>query len=616
MVSYLRDFVDLPLGVYPNLGYYTDRGWRFDPGDRRRRVRRAGARLARGGRADHRRLLRRRPEHIAAARERLAGTRPRAHRRPLEDALDGAREPATAAAVVDATPARRPLYPLDFPDLVVEPGVVAPGPPSFLRGGYLYRRGHRRAPRAASTSAAAPASSACSSRSTAPRTCTASTSTAAPSPTRSPTRSATASATASRAATRRPLPVDPRGALRGDRRQPDQKPVGPVRAQRQPPAGRTTGAACCSTSCSPSCPTRSRPRASPTSCSSRSCPQRRTAALLAAAGLDARGRRLRRLPAAARLRGQPRPRSSAWRSSATPTTCGRRQATLVAYLLEIHARAMTAERAARGDQRRRRGARPARGRRAGERDRRARRRRGGRRGRARPRAAQPGRRRPAGRRGRCTDARLRRAATRAALAYPLIEGELLRRRARRVRRRRRAAGAPGVLDGCAGTGYVAAPIVLGGHGVGFLHGDRAPARRRAPPRARRWRASPAGFAAIYERAVLLQRLRDQRRELRAHRDWAEARSVRAQRRRRSTSRTTARSATPRSTRPRRPTRPGDQLTAREVDVLQHMVARRVQRRHRARAVRLRGHGQVPRQEHPAQDAASNRAEATSRYLRA
>ena len=32
MVSYLRDFVDLPLGVYPNLGYYTDRGWRFDPG--------------------------------------------------------------------------------------------------------------------------------------------------------------------------------------------------------------------------------------------------------------------------------------------------------------------------------------------------------------------------------------------------------------------------------------------------------------------------------------------------------------------------------------------------------------------------------------------------------
>src|SRR3954454_17794275 len=32
MVSYLRDFCDLPLGVYPNLGYFTDSGWRFDPG--------------------------------------------------------------------------------------------------------------------------------------------------------------------------------------------------------------------------------------------------------------------------------------------------------------------------------------------------------------------------------------------------------------------------------------------------------------------------------------------------------------------------------------------------------------------------------------------------------
>ena len=32
MLSYLRDFTDLPLGVYPNLGYYTDEGWRFEPG--------------------------------------------------------------------------------------------------------------------------------------------------------------------------------------------------------------------------------------------------------------------------------------------------------------------------------------------------------------------------------------------------------------------------------------------------------------------------------------------------------------------------------------------------------------------------------------------------------
>jgi S-methylmethionine-dependent homocysteine/selenocysteine methylase len=30
MVSYLRDFTDLPLGVYPNLGYYTIEGWRSE----------------------------------------------------------------------------------------------------------------------------------------------------------------------------------------------------------------------------------------------------------------------------------------------------------------------------------------------------------------------------------------------------------------------------------------------------------------------------------------------------------------------------------------------------------------------------------------------------------
>ena len=64
-------------------------------------------------------------------------------------------------------------------------------------------------------------------------------------------------------------------------------------AGRSVPAGRrrtgrsTTGGAACSTSCSPSCPTRSRPRASPTSCTSRSSPARRTDRLLAAAGLRA-----------------------------------------------------------------------------------------------------------------------------------------------------------------------------------------------------------------------------------------------------------------------------------------------------------------------------------------
>ena len=39
MLSYLRDFTDLPLGVYPNLGYLSSAGWRVDAEHRRRRVR-------------------------------------------------------------------------------------------------------------------------------------------------------------------------------------------------------------------------------------------------------------------------------------------------------------------------------------------------------------------------------------------------------------------------------------------------------------------------------------------------------------------------------------------------------------------------------------------------
>lgn len=30
MVSWLRDFTDMPLGIYPNLGRYLDPGWQFD----------------------------------------------------------------------------------------------------------------------------------------------------------------------------------------------------------------------------------------------------------------------------------------------------------------------------------------------------------------------------------------------------------------------------------------------------------------------------------------------------------------------------------------------------------------------------------------------------------
>ncbi|HEX6025757.1 MAG TPA: homocysteine S-methyltransferase family protein [Solirubrobacter sp.] len=138
MVSYLRDFVDLPLGVYPNLGYYTDRGWRSDPGVGGAEY----AELALSWREEGAQIIGGccgvRPEHIAAARERLEGTRP-GHRRPaIEPAANG--KPSTPAPPWKDTRGRT-LYPLPFPRLDVEPGVVAPSAPSFMAWRHLFREG-------------------------------------------------------------------------------------------------------------------------------------------------------------------------------------------------------------------------------------------------------------------------------------------------------------------------------------------------------------------------------------------------------------------------------------------------------------------------------------------
>lgn len=137
MVSYLRDFTDLPLGVYPNLGYYTDRGWHFEPGvgsDEYARMalrwRDEGAQIIGGCCGVG-------PAHIAAAREALEPTRP-GHRHvngPAEsEGLLG--DPGAATpAWVDRR--RRPLYPLDFPDLVADEGVALPSAGSIMAWQYL-----------------------------------------------------------------------------------------------------------------------------------------------------------------------------------------------------------------------------------------------------------------------------------------------------------------------------------------------------------------------------------------------------------------------------------------------------------------------------------------------
>ena len=145
MVSYLRDFSDLPLGVYPNLGYFTDAGWRFDPGVGGDEY----AEMALGWREEGAQIVGgccgTKPEHIAAARERLAGTKPGHRRRGGLDDLDG-NGTATAAGRAKApepwTDGRdRRLYPLPFPDLAVDPGVHPPGEASFMVWRHLFREG-------------------------------------------------------------------------------------------------------------------------------------------------------------------------------------------------------------------------------------------------------------------------------------------------------------------------------------------------------------------------------------------------------------------------------------------------------------------------------------------
>jgi S-methylmethionine-dependent homocysteine/selenocysteine methylase/SAM-dependent methyltransferase len=140
MVSYLRDFTDLPLGVYPNLGYYTSAGWRFEEGvggseyaEMALRWRREGAQIVGGCCGVG-------PGHIAAAHERLTGTKPGRSRPGQHVGEDGiATVPKPSAPWADRR--RRSLYPLQFPELVAHAGVPAAIPGSYMTWRFLFEEG-------------------------------------------------------------------------------------------------------------------------------------------------------------------------------------------------------------------------------------------------------------------------------------------------------------------------------------------------------------------------------------------------------------------------------------------------------------------------------------------
>jgi LuxR family transcriptional regulator, regulator of acetate metabolism len=205
------------------------------------------------------------------------------------------------------------------------------------------------------------------------------------------------------------------------------------------------------------------------------------------------------------------------------------------------------------------------------------------------------------------------------LGYPLLEAEMLRRRRAAIvaAPENPHAAARHAFAGVMGWGeHLAAPVVLEGRVIGFLHGDRATAAPLAIADRDGLQRFAAAFADVFERAVLRRRLRVQRQELRQVASWADARTSELSDG--AIDLAVERDA-PGGDEPVR-AQGGDAalrdlLTRRELDVLEHMV-RGETNADIARALVV-SEGTVKfhvknilRKLH-----ASNRAEATSRYLR-
>lgn len=133
-LAWLRDFTDLPLGVYPNVGRYVESGWKFDPAAGPEEFaaqalawREEGAQLIGGCCGVG-------PAEIALLKRRMAGV-PRGDSRPAQSADS---EAPAAAEPPWRDAAGRALFPLPLPAIVVDPGVFMPTQGSYLIWKYLF----------------------------------------------------------------------------------------------------------------------------------------------------------------------------------------------------------------------------------------------------------------------------------------------------------------------------------------------------------------------------------------------------------------------------------------------------------------------------------------------
>lgn len=143
MVAWLQDFTDLPLGVYPNLGYLAAGGWRADHdtdgpayAELALQWREEGAQIIGGCCGVG-------PDHIAAARAALAQSEAGsevATNRPRV-AYQSPPGPPVGAPESWRDDAGRLMYPLAFPELRVDSGVFAPTQGSFLVWKHLFAHG-------------------------------------------------------------------------------------------------------------------------------------------------------------------------------------------------------------------------------------------------------------------------------------------------------------------------------------------------------------------------------------------------------------------------------------------------------------------------------------------